>query len=99
MDMEETISFIGGMVRVKYINNGTLVLKEHHLKYCECEKGEIWTGDGRPGCRANFKLIKTEGDAKFFRCQKTGILLIVLKSSEKELKKPDEMGLKFVKIL
>lgn len=99
MDMEETISFIGGMVRVKHINNGTLVLKEHHLKYCECEKGEVWTGDGRPGCRAKFELVKKEGDKKFFRCQKTRILIIVLKSTEKELNKPDEMGWKFVKII
>ncbi len=101
--MEETISFIGGVVKVKPIHNGTLILKEHHSKYCEClhagKLQEIWTGDGRRTCRAKFKLIKKERDARFVRCQKTGMIIIILKSTEKELKKPDEMGLKFIKIL
>ncbi len=99
-EIKETISFSNREVRVKSINNGTVVLKEHHLKYCECEKGEVWTGDGgRHGCRAKFKLVKVERDKKFLRCQKTGILLIILKSTEKELKQPDEMGLNFIKII
>lgn len=32
------------IVKVQPVN-GTLVFKEHHFKYCKCDKGEVWTGE------------------------------------------------------
>lgn len=101
--MKETVSFFGGEVRVQPIRNVVQILKEHHIKYCECfHRGklqEVWTGDGRPTCRAKLRLLKKEGEKKKFRCQKSGILLIVLKSSEEEVKNPDEMNLPHIPII
>ncbi len=96
--MEETISFFNGVVEVKPFNNGTFVFKQHHFKYCECSRGEVWTGDGKTGCRAKFEFIKKEGDKEFFRCRKSGLKIILLKSTERELKLPDKMGSKFIKL-
>ena len=84
--MEETIKFIGKVAKI--INNGkTLVFREDNFWRCECEKGEIVKGDGTLGCKAKLKLFKTNGDRKFYSCSKSELIIIVLKISEKEMKK------------
>jgi hypothetical protein len=99
----ETVSFFCGEVKVRPIRNVVQILKEHHVKYCECfyrgKLQEIWTGDGRPTCKAKFRLLKEGEKKKNFRCSKSKMLLIVLESSKEEKKALDEMRLPHVPII
>jgi|GEM_PF-2623615 len=78
--------------------DGVLIFKEHHAKYCKCNVGEIWTGHAETECHTEFKLLEDEGDKKTYKCTKSGLKIIVLKSTEEELNKPDELGSKFLRI-
>jgi hypothetical protein len=78
--------------------NGVLIFKEHHAKYCKCDVGEIWTGDAETECHTEFKLLEDGGDKKTYKCVKSGLKIIILKSTEEELHKPDELGSKFLRI-
>ncbi|MBD3282104.1 MAG: hypothetical protein GF387_00640 [Candidatus Portnoybacteria bacterium] len=85
------------MPEVKPIQE-TLVFKEHHAKYCKCEKGEFWTGSSATECRPKFKLLKEEEDKRVFRCPKSNLKIIILKSTEEELEEPDELGSTYLRI-
>lgn len=77
--------------------DGTLVFKEHHAKYCVCEKGAIWTGRSETECHPSFKLLEEEDGKKVFQCLVSGLKIVILKSTEEELKKPDELGSSFLR--
>jgi hypothetical protein len=72
--------------------DGKIVLKEHHLKYCRCGCGEIWCGNAEFECGAPLEFVEEKGDRKFYRCRKSGMTIIVLKSTEEEMTRPDETG-------
>jgi len=84
-------------VIVKEPVNGTLVFKAHHAKYCRCEVGEAWTGDAETECWAKFELLD-DGIRKVFICLKSGLKIVILKSTEEEMKNPDEAGSKYIRI-
>lgn len=98
-DLSEVIAHQCKTVEVKPVN-GTLVFKEHHFKYCKCEKGEVWTGKAEFECNAEFKLefLKKDADKKVFRCPKSGLKIVILKSTSQELKGPDEMGSTYLRL-
>lgn len=77
---------------------GNLVFKKHHFKYCKCAVGEVWTGDADTECGAeyNLKLLGKRGDAKVFKCLKSGLTITILKSTRKEMTSPDERGCKYL---
>jgi len=83
-------------VEVKPVD-GTLVFKEHHAKYCKCEKGKIWTGDAETECWPDFELLEEKGDKKVYKCLKSNLKIVILKSTEDELKNPDELGSTFLR--
>lgn len=76
---------------------GTLVFKEHHAKYCKCGKGAIWTGDSETECRADFQTLRDKKYPKVYRCLTSGLKIVILKSTEGELQKPDERGSIFLR--
>jgi len=78
--------------------DGTLVFKEHHAKYCKCDVGELWTGDAETECFAKFELLEKNDDGKTLKCRKSGLKLVILKSTEEELTQPDEVGSTFLRI-
>ena len=84
-------------VKVKPVRK-TLVFKEHHAKYCKCEVGEIWTGKTETECRADFRLLKEKSNKKIFKCLRSGLKIVILKSTEGELKNPDERGSTYISI-
>jgi len=72
--------------------DGTLVFKEHHAKYCKCELGELWTGDSSTECQAGWESMGKKEGNKIYCCSKSGLKIIILPSTMKELTSPDEMG-------
>lgn len=85
-------------IKVKEPEDGTLVFREHHAKYCKCHVGEIWTGDASTECWPNFELVRDDIVEKTFRCSKSGLKIVILKSTKKELEEPDEVGSSFLRI-
>lgn len=85
-------------VEVQEPVNGVLVFKEHHAKYCKCNVGEIWTGDSDTECWASFELLRDDDTEKTLKCSKSGLRIVLLKSTEEEMKNPDEVGSKFLRI-
>lgn len=84
-------------VEVKPVND-TLVFKEHHAKYCVCDKGKIWTGDSETECKSDFEALQNTCHNKTYRCLKSGLKIMILKSTEEELTKPDELGSEFLRM-
>lgn len=84
-------------VKVKPVRK-TLIFKEHHAKYCQCEKGEFWTGNAETECHAEFDLLEHKGNKKIFRCLKSGFKIVILKSTEQELNNPDELGSTYLRV-
>lgn len=78
--------------------DGTLVFKQHHAKYCKCDVGESWTGDADTECWTDFELLEKDEEKKVFRCIKSNLKIIILKSTEEELKNPDEAGSRFLRM-
>jgi hypothetical protein len=75
-----------------------LVFKEHHAKYCRCPGGEIWTGDSETECQPDFELLEEDSGKKVYRCSVSGLKIVILRSTEEELKNPDELGSTFLRI-
>lgn len=78
--------------------DGVLVFKEHHAKYCKCDNGEIWTGDSETECHPDFQFLEKKGDRKTYKCLNSGLKIVILKSTKKELESPDELGSAFLRI-
>ena len=84
-------------VVVEPIDN-KLIFKEHHAKYCRCHKGQLWTGRAETECWALCNFISEKNGKRTLRCIRSGLTIIILKSSEEELKSPDELGLTYLRI-
>ncbi len=65
---------------------GTIVLKEHNYKYCQCDKGAVWTGHAGTECDAKLELLETRSDRKIYKCPESGLRIVCLKSTPSELK-------------
>jgi hypothetical protein len=102
INLEEVIVNRCKTVGVKPNADGALVFKEHHFKYCKCDKGKVWTGDAETECfqdgHLEFLELLLDGGGKVYRCPKSGLKIIVLKSTEEELRRSDEMGSKYLRI-
>lgn len=85
-------------LNVKVEPGGVLIFKEHHAKYCRCEYGQLWTGDAETECFSDFELLDEEDDQKLFQCSKSGLKIIIWKSTREELENPDELGSTFLRI-
>ncbi len=100
IDLKELIAHKCKTVKIEPVGE-TIVLKEHHFKYCKCRVGEVWTGDAGTECRAesDFELFMMwPNDRKVYLCPKSGLRIVVLKSTKEEREKPDEMGSKYFRI-
>jgi len=79
-------------------DDGVLVFKEHHFKYCRCKNGKVCTGDDDSECSGikDLKLIRETPDKKVFKCHLSELTIVILKSTKRELQKADEMGRKLI---
>lgn len=78
--------------------NDTLVFREHHAKYCKCDVGEIWTGDSETECHPDLEVLEDKAYPKTYRCSKSGLKIVILKSTKEELAGPDELGSVFLRM-
>ncbi len=92
--LKETV-YLEASVKPK---NGMLVFKEHHCHYCKCKFGKIWTGDAETECCAEFEILEEDEKQRVCKCLKSGLTIMVLKSSKEEMQEPDEMGCTFRRI-
>jgi len=65
--------------------DGVIVLKEHNFKFCQCSVGEVWTGKAETECSAEYKILEEYPDRKVYRCLKSGLKLVILKSTKDEI--------------
>jgi len=72
------------IIEVKPVDN-TIILKEHNFKHCKCPVGKIWKGDASTECWAELKPQEESEGVKIFKCLKSGLKIISLKSTEEEL--------------
>lgn len=93
MDLAE-VSPLKTVVKPK---NKKLILKEHHFKYCKCEKGEVWTGDATTECGATPEFRKKIGNNKLYYCPIGNMMILILKSTSQELTSPDERGSTYIR--
>lgn len=77
---------INCMVPEIEIIDNTIIVKEHNFKYCKCPVGEVWTGDSETECWADFENLSVdELGNKIFRCEESGIKILLLKSTSEEM--------------
>ncbi len=86
VSLQEVLEKCFVVIKVEPKIDGTIVLKEHNFKHCQCEKGEVWTGDAGTECWAKFDLLVVYSDRKVFRCLRSGHRIVCLKSTKEELK-------------
>ncbi|MFH1956668.1 MAG: hypothetical protein ABIJ28_03415 [Patescibacteria group bacterium] len=85
-DLFKKLEDIDCRIPLVYQENGAIVLKEHNFKYCNCDAGEVWTGDAETECHAEFdNLGIDELENRIFRCEKSGIKILLLKSTSEEM--------------
>ena len=97
-DIFEKIENIPCLHVVVEPRDGVLVFKEHHAKYCKCSVGTLWTGDFSTECSPDFTLLASEKNKETLRCNKSGMTIVILKSTEEELRTEDALGSSFLRI-